>query len=143
MMAVASVFYSCKKENPEDQIEKAKQECAAQPGENFWNDDLSICQHNTTYTFNQDDSSNIDPTDKIKASADSASVCNVYLVPTGQWMNFSGKNISAWVERGLKPAIGVSPKVRGKGNFEFKPGVIEQSDSLWLVQQGWTVNKQH
>jgi hypothetical protein len=45
MMAAASVFYSCKKEKPEDPVEKAKQECAAKPGENFWNDELNICQH--------------------------------------------------------------------------------------------------
>lgn len=36
----------------------------------------------------------------------------------------------------------VSPKIKGSGNFNFRPGVISEQDSLWFLSKGWTINKQ-
>ena len=66
---------------------------------------------------------------------------NIYLVPENSWTNFSSNNISAWRKYTLEPALNVSPKVCGKGEFEFRAGVPSQvpQDSLWIVQHGWKI----
>jgi len=103
--------------------------------------DEPIVQHDTTYEFNQDNAFDVCTSSKIKASADSAQVRYVYLLTTGTWVNFGSKNIPRMIDLWFKPAIEVSPKVKGKGNFEFKPGIAAPADSLWFVQNGWTVNQ--
>ena len=56
-------------------------------------------------------------------------------------------NILMDLRPGLQSALDYSPKIRGKGDVQFYPGSLLQSDSLWLVQNGWTVKstsqKQH
>lgn len=37
--------------------------------------------------------------------------------------------------------VNISPKVHGRGNFNFPVGNCAKEDSLWFVQQGWTINK--
>ena len=98
-------------------------------------------QHDTRYVFNQDYIDEIYPTDKIKASSDSTEVRYVYLVPNKHFKNFQTNNITIMIDNVLRPAIGVSQKVKGEGNFEFTPGVVTVTDSTWLVKQGWTVNR--
>ena len=102
-------------------------------------DEDPVVQHDTTYTFNKHDVSNINPTDKIKASADSIGVRYIYIVPTGHFINLDAKNIAYMITNNLKPAIAAAG---GKGNFEFKPGAATVSDSIWLIKQGWTINAQ-
>ena len=104
-------------------------------------DEDPVVQHDTTYTFNKHDVSNINPTDKIKASADSIGVRYIYIVPTGHFINFISHNVTYMITNNLKPAIAAAKgKGKGKGNFEFSPGVATAADSIWLVKQGWTVN---
>ncbi|MDR0427409.1 MAG: hypothetical protein LBH12_02275 [Dysgonamonadaceae bacterium] len=142
MLALMPIANSCNNEDPvEAEKERQKQECAAKPGENFWNDELNICQHDTKYMFSKYDFSNIMPTDKIKASADSAQVRNIYLVTEEEWTNLADRNINNMINNVFKPAKKVSLKVKGKGNLKFKLGVINPADSLWLVQFGFTVNQ--
>ncbi len=80
-----------------------------------------------------------------KAYADSHNIKNVYIVaePVG-WENHSAENVTELCQEVLKPTVDYSPKIKGKGDFNFKPGVASQvpADSLWLVQHGWTINKQ-
>lgn len=45
------------------------------------------------------------------------------------------------VVQALKTRAGISNKIRGMGDFHINPGLISQQDSLWLVNNGWTVNK--
>jgi hypothetical protein len=97
--------------------------------------------HETSYYFDQDGCDDIVPTTKIKASADSVEVSNVYIVPRGTFESFGKNNISNMKKNALEPAVDVSPKVKGKGNLEFKPGVVLAEDSLWFVANGWTVNQ--
>lgn len=47
---------------------------------------------------------------------------------------------------GLKPILqemvdAGKPKTVGYGCFNFQPGYISPEDSLWMVEQGWTVNQ--
>ncbi|MCM1170084.1 MAG: hypothetical protein NC324_09140 [Bacteroides sp.] len=43
----------------------------------------------------------------------------------------------------LQERINVSSKISGRGDFRFKVGETSQADSLWFVQNGWTVNKRY
>ncbi len=42
----------------------------------------------------------------------------------------------------LQERLNVSPKISGRGDFRFKVG-IAQEDSIWFVDNGWTVNKRY
>ena len=42
----------------------------------------------------------------------------------------------------LQERINVSSKISGRGDFWFNDG-IDKADSLWFVQNGWTVNKRY
>jgi hypothetical protein len=108
-------------------------------GENFWNNELNICQHNTDIIYVQGDHDAVAP-EVIKKHTDSVAVKCLYIVPyDGRW-TYSTSAISNVINNRLKPALGVSPKVKGKGNFEFM-NPVTSADSLWLVQNGWTVNQ--
>ena len=68
----------------------------------------------------------------------------IYLVPEYRWDDFSNpKGITNLRKNILEPAINLSPKIWGRGDFNFRPGLASQvpADSLWYVQHGWTINK--
>ena len=41
----------------------------------------------------------------------------------------------------LQSRVELSSKVLGRGDFRFSPGLANVNDSVWFVQNGWTVNK--
>ena len=43
----------------------------------------------------------------------------------------------------LQERINISSKISGRGDFRFKVGSIAKEDSIWFVQNGWTVNKRY
>jgi hypothetical protein len=102
--------------------------------------DEPLIMHDTTYTFNSDTGEEF-TLDQIKASADSGSVKTIYLQPLGRRTSYTQTNINEMRNNYLQPALDVSPKVRGKGNFEFVPGRALVADSLWYVANGWTINQ--
>lgn len=81
--------------------------------------------------------------EKIRKIASQPDVRTIYLIPQGDWENLSSLNISNIRKNALQPAIEVSDKVTGCGNFEFKPGVPSEvkEDSLWYTMHNWTINK--
>lgn len=87
------------------------------------------------------------PSDLVKYYVDHPDVKNIYLVPSGNWGSMQASNVLMDLRPGLQSALDYSPKIRGKGDVQFYPGSLLQSDSLWLVQNGWTVKstsqKQH
>ena len=99
--------------------------------------------HDTTYTFGPNDYSNISPTDKIVASADSSQVRNVILDVNDNSLadSWSGKLMNLVLEKKIRPAFAVSPKVKGKGNFMNADYQLSEADSLELVGYGFTVNQ--
>jgi hypothetical protein len=93
-------------------------------------------QHDTEYKFGVMNAQSVFESQNLKLSTDSAQVRNVYLVPDGDWKN---GNIHNMIHQGLVPTFGISPKVKGKGNFEHLG--VNESDSLLLVSMGYTVNQ--
>lgn len=81
--------------------------------------------------------------DVLQKYVDDPSVRNIYMYVEGDWTNVVAKNIQEMKDRFYKPRIELSPKIHGRGNWTFKPGEASKvpEDSLWYVQQGWTINK--
>ena len=79
----------------------------------------------------------------IKTYADHPDIRTVYLVPLNSWMSTTKKHITDLRKNVLEYAINYSPKVRGRGDFNFWPGEASKvpEDSLWYVQNGWTINR--
>ena len=85
-----------------------------------------------------------DALQEILNSKEAADIRTIYLVPMeGKWDNFIYKAIISIRNRQLEPALKLSPKIKGKGDFNFKVGEASKvpEDSLWYVQHGWTINK--
>ena len=83
---------------------------------------------------------------EILNGTDAKSIRTIYLVPMeGTWSNFNVKAMQSMRNRQLEPSLNLSPKVKGKGDFNFKLGEASKSptDSLWYVKNGWTINKQY
>lgn len=72
-------------------------------------------------------------------------VKNIYLtaISPGGWSGCVARNITQMRERFFQPRMELSPKTHGRGDFNFKWGEASKvpEDSLWYVQQGWTINK--
>ena len=85
-----------------------------------------------------------DSLQKILNSKEAADIRTIYLVPMeGKWNNLGDAHIINMREKRLEPPLKLSPKIKGKGDFNFKVGEASEvpEDSLWYVQHGWTINK--
>ena len=80
---------------------------------------------------------------EIERYAQDPSVRTIYLVPTGDWQGCRYGNINFLRKNFLQPRLDISPKVWGRGDFNFTPGQASliPGDSLWYIQHGWTINK--
>ena len=67
----------------------------------------------------------------------------IYLVPNYDWRGVQSQGVTAIRNNVLSYAIDYSPKVRGRGDFNFKLGEASKvpEDSLWYVEHGWTINE--
>ena len=67
----------------------------------------------------------------------------IYLVPNYDWRGVQSQGVTAIRNNVLSYAIDYSPKVRGRGDFNFKLGEASKvpEDSLWYVKHGWTINE--
>ena len=83
--------------------------------------------------------------DLLQEYINDKTVKSIYLVPERHW-NGAGKNAMIAIRKNfLQPRIELSPKIRGRGDFDFILGEASKApeDSLWYVQHGWTINKNH
>ena len=80
---------------------------------------------------------------EIERYAQDPSVRTIYLVPIDDWQRAKYGNINFMRKNFLQPRLDISPKVWGRGNFNFIPGEasVVPGDSLWYIQHGWTINK--
>lgn len=89
--------------------------------------------------------SKITPSEIITNYINNPQIRTIYIVPitNGGWGIYNKDYIPILREKFLMPILNLSPKVRGKGDFNFKPGEASKvsNDSLWFVQNGWTINK--
>ena len=67
----------------------------------------------------------------------------IYIVPVGGWIIYDCNGITGIRKNTLEYAINYSPKVRGRGDFDFPLGEASKVpvDSLWYVHNGWTINR--
>ncbi|MCH5335236.1 MAG: hypothetical protein J1D86_05480 [Alistipes sp.] len=112
--------------------------CSCEKGEPVPTKDIEV-------VFNQRDFSPIklDAILEILNSKKAAEIRTVYLVADGNWSAQGSAELN-WLRcTYLEPAINLSPKVKGKGDFNYAVGQASKvpEDSLWIVQHGWTINK--
>lgn len=83
------------------------------------------------------------PSDIVKYYVEQPDVKVIYIRPTGEWRYHSSQQITSLRKNMLEPLLNYSSKIRGKGNFNYYPGRASNvpEDSLWLVQNGWTIGQ--
>lgn len=85
--------------------------------------------------------------DTIRKYARNQYVDSIYMIPDDEYGiggGFSAISRSEYLTQlrvFLEERINISPKVRGRGDLLFDKGLVNPADSLWFVQQGWTVNE--
>ena len=96
--------------------------------------------HDVELTFSVDKSIEMS---EIERYAQDPNVRIIYLVPIDDWQRAKYGNINFLRKNFLQPRLNISPKVWGRGNFNFIPGQasVIPGDSLWYIQHGWTINK--
>ncbi|MBQ9313126.1 MAG: hypothetical protein IJ213_08810 [Bacteroidales bacterium] len=68
------------------------------------------------------------------------SIDTIFIEPYGDWSWIRGRNQTNIV--GALKYIRVNyPKTWGRGDFNFYPGDLSEEDSLFFINNGWTVNK--
>lgn len=139
LCCVAAAFAACDKEN----------EPVINPPHNDGHDTTTVIQpephYNVELFFNNMDCSHI-AIDSIKKYSDIRLVDTVFMIPNdlegvGGGTSGYGTNGVSKIRAFMEQRIAVSPKVRGKGDLVFMRGAPLPADSLWFVQQGWTVNQ--
>ena len=138
-LAGATIFTACDKEN----------EPVIDPPHNGGHDTTTVIQpephYNVELFFNIKNTDQIH-LDTIKKHDANTRVDTIFMIPddeNGFGGGFSGYPSSAIpnVRSLLEMRINTSSKVRGKGDLVFMRGAPLPEDSLWFVQQGWTVNQ--
>ena len=81
--------------------------------------------------------------DTIQKYLNMSHIDTIFLVPYGTFY-YEGRDGPAMVRKALEPKINMSPRVCGRGDMRFLVGqaTANPTDSLWFVQNGWTVNEQ-
>lgn len=85
---------------------------------------------------------------KIDSALARPDVDSVFILAehTDEYKNMTIHSIVGFVGVSLVPFIEQSPRVTGRGDFNFKPGLMSKyeagiRDSIWLTSHGWTINK--
>ena len=83
--------------------------------------------------------------DIVKYYTEKPEIQTIYLCPQGTWNLVPATSIYVLRKNMLQKLIEYSPKIRGRGDFDFMLGEASQvpEDSLWYVQNGWTINKKY
>lgn len=63
------------------------------------------------------------------------------LMDESDYSNCLGDYYIATLRRKLQERCDISPRIRGRGNFDFPSGMASTDDSLALVKMGFTVNQ--
>lgn len=81
-------------------------------------------------------------TDTLRKYIARPDVRHIYMIPKGYWTHYEGKGLTNLRHQLLEILINMSPKVHGRGDFYCKTGVPSTvpEDSLWYVENGWTIN---
>ena len=98
-----------------------------------------------TIEFTQNNCGEVLTFETLQNYAADKSVRTIYLIPVESWTNATHPNITYLRNNFLQPRLNISKKIRGRGDFNFKLGEASKvpEDSLWYVQNGWTINKKY
>lgn len=88
------------------------------------------------------DYSQVESIDKLQELANDRSVRNIFMTVRDdndytEYRRVQYHSIRQYMEK----RTDISPKIRGCGNFKFRPHQILEEDSLWFVDKGWTINQ--
>ena len=89
--------------------------------------------------FDQRNQDSIEPL-VLKYFAKDKACTHIYMHVTDD-NNFTSATPSV-VRSNLQERINISSKISGRGDFRFSVGIAKE-DSIWFVQNGWTVNKRY
>ena len=103
-----------------------------------------IIQRDTVFEFGLNDVEIVLDMDTLQKYVNSKSIREIYLVPKGHWTALGPNNVSN-LRKYLQPRMELSKKMHGYGDFDFNLGAASKvpADSLWYVENGWTINKGH
>ena len=95
--------------------------------------------------FNNENADKVLTFEALQNYANDETIKNIYLVPIEHWDGNMAGNITFMRNNSLQPRLNISPKIRGRGDFDFYWGEASKvpNDSLWFVKNGWTINKYH
>jgi len=81
----------------------------------------------------------------LQSYANDETVRTIYMVPIEHWNSSMAGNITFMRKNFLQPRLNISPKIHGRGDFDFVLGEASKvpDDSLWFVKNGWTINKKY
>ncbi len=98
---------------------------------------------NIEITFSMDEYDQVYPVSNLNKYVGRKDIDTIFLVPVGSWDRNMSTGISGIRKHTLEPALKLLPNARGKGDFDFYPGEASEvpADSLWYIQNGWTINK--
>ena len=92
--------------------------------------------------FNQDKLDSIEPA-VLKKFANDKACTHIYMhvMDDNNFTSYTPSMISN-SRNYLQERLNVSSKISGRGDFRFSVGIAKE-DSIWFVQNGWTVNKRY
>ncbi len=108
-------------------------------------DDEIEPQHDIEIEFDDGDIKESMTMEHLQKCANDKSIRYIYMVPVKHWNSAMAGNITFMRNKSLQPRLDISPKIRGRGDFDFCPGEASKvpDDSLWYVRNGWTINQQY
>ncbi len=78
----------------------------------------------------------------IKKFARDTACKHIYLTVTDDnYFTTSDTETIHRIRDDLQSKIAISDKISGRGDFNFMPGRATKVDSLWFIQNGWTINQ--
>ena len=100
-----------------------------------------IEQHPITIEFDSMNGATVLSIDTLQKYINDETIDTIYLVPTRHWNSYYPEAITALRKIFLQPRMEMSTKLRGRGVFDFEMGAAAKvpNDSLWFVQNGWTI----
>ncbi|MCM1041035.1 MAG: hypothetical protein NC396_01220 [Bacteroides sp.] len=78
----------------------------------------------------------------VKKYVDDTACKHIYMVveSDNNYTAYDAEDINI-IKTQLQRRIDISNKVSGRGDFHFRPNTASVNDSLWFVQNGWTVRQ--
>lgn len=135
LLATATAFSGCNKDKQKEKNEETFGYITPK--------DTVVLYFRTNFqTLVSKDNGVIELSDLLKYYISRPETNMIYAEPVDWWGGVAADAIHMIKTNYLELVINASPKIRGRGDFDFKPGRTTEEDSLWFIQNGWTINKE-